>query len=161
MLPSMARGGSFPRTRRVRARPDFLRIQASTCRAAAAHFVLVARQSGASAPPRLGIVVTRKVGNAVVRNRIKRLCRECFRRLPDFLPHGVDVVAIARAGAGTLDFDAVAAEWVRAAGQVRRAANQALAQSAKATHASGKRADADGDAPRERKPTDPGAPRKP
>ena len=46
--------------------------------------------------PRLGITVTRKVGNAVVRNRIKRAVRELFRRNRDLLTRPVDLVVHAR-----------------------------------------------------------------
>jgi len=48
-----------------------------------------------SAPARLGITVTRKVGNAVRRNRIKRLVREWFRRCNAGL-QGLDLVVIAK-----------------------------------------------------------------
>jgi ribonuclease P protein component len=48
---------------------------------------------------RLGITVSRRVGNAVVRNRIKRRVREWFRREKDQFQTGVDLVVIARAGA--------------------------------------------------------------
>ncbi len=41
---------------------------------------------------RLGITVTKKAGNAVFRNRIKRLLREFFRRNKDLFPAGCDVV---------------------------------------------------------------------
>jgi ribonuclease P protein component len=67
-----------------------------------------------SAPTRLGVVVTKKVGNAIVRNRVKRLCRECFRRWPDFAPRGIDLVVIAREGAGELGLANVEEEWSRA-----------------------------------------------
>jgi len=56
--------------------------------------------------------VTRKVGNAVVRNRIKRIVREGCRRVPDLFPAGTDLVILARpsaAGAGLAD---VASELV-------------------------------------------------
>jgi ribonuclease P protein component len=45
---------------------------------------------------RLGITVTKKVGNAVVRNRLKRLIREFFRRNKDLFPAGHDVVVMAK-----------------------------------------------------------------
>jgi ribonuclease P protein component len=46
--------------------------------------------------PRLGLSVSRKVGNAVVRNRWKRLLREAFRLSRTQLPVGVDLVIIPR-----------------------------------------------------------------
>ena len=45
---------------------------------------------------RLGITVTKKVGNAVVRNRLKRLIREFFRRNKVLFPAGYDVVVMAK-----------------------------------------------------------------
>lgn len=63
--------------------------------------VLVANQrSGAEGPARLGLTVSRRVGPAVARARVKRRVRECFRRQRDWFPEGKDVVVIARPGAG-------------------------------------------------------------
>jgi ribonuclease P protein component len=47
-------------------------------------------------PTRLGITVTRKIGNAVERNRIKRLVREVFRLHRTRLPEGLDLVWVAK-----------------------------------------------------------------
>lgn len=63
---------------------------------------------------RVGFVVTRKIGNAVQRNRIKRVCRECFRMWPDLVPDGIDLVIIARSRADELGLAGVRAEWERA-----------------------------------------------
>ena len=46
--------------------------------------------------PRLGLVVSRKVGPAVARNRFKRLLREAFRLHLDEIPRGIDLVVIPR-----------------------------------------------------------------
>lgn len=51
---------------------------------------------------RLGLVVSRRVGGAVVRNRVKRCVREWFRIDRARMPVAVDLVVIARTGAGVL-----------------------------------------------------------
>jgi ribonuclease P protein component len=118
----------FGRERRLRRRRDFLRVQAHGLRAATPHFVLLvdANPEG-EGPSRLGVVVTRKVGNAVRRNRIKRLCRECFRQWPGFVPEGIDLVVIARSGAHELDLATVRGEWARARKTLLARAATALA----------------------------------
>lgn len=73
--------------------------------------MLVARSESVTAPSRIGIVAAKKTGVAVVRNRIKRLCRECFRLDPTWLPRGIDLVVIAKPGAGDLKLQDVQAEW--------------------------------------------------
>ena len=53
---------------------------------------------------RLGLSVSRKVGNAVVRNRWKRVIREAFRLSRSQLPEGIDLVVIPKSNASpTLD----------------------------------------------------------
>jgi ribonuclease P protein component len=80
-------------------------------------------------PARLGLVVARSVGSAVRRNRVKRLCRECFRTLPSLLPNGVDLVVIARPGAHALGLEQVRAEWRAVESLLKKRATEALARS--------------------------------
>ena len=82
--------------------------------------MLVAAREDASEPSRLGVVVTKKIGVAVVRNRVKRLCRECFRLTPEMLPNGIDLVVIAKAHAGELGLKDVQSEWSKATPKLRR-----------------------------------------
>lgn len=62
---------------------------------------------------RLGITVSGKVGNSVVRNRIKRQVREFFRRQRAELAPGRDLLVIARSGAAQLPAEAIRAELER------------------------------------------------
>ena len=54
---------------------------------------------------RLGISVSKKVGNSVVRHRLTRLIRECFRLNKDRFINGIDIVIIARTGAKDIDYN--------------------------------------------------------
>ena len=82
--------------------------------ASGAFVVIVRAASGPTGRARLGITASRKVGNAVVRNRVKRRVREWFRREGQPLMMDLDAVVIARAGAGGLGGAATFAElnWV-------------------------------------------------
>jgi ribonuclease P protein component len=120
-----AGGQAFNRQRRVRRRSDFDRAFEAGKRVTCGHFVVVfalrnAPKADPDGPPRLGLVVSRKAGNAVVRNRIKRLCRESFRRSPQRLPNGLDVLLIPRQGAQDLDFTSVDRELEEAFARVRK-----------------------------------------
>jgi ribonuclease P protein component len=57
------------------------------------------RDGDAEAPARLGVTVSRRVGGAVVRTRVKRLLREWFRRHRSLFPKGKDIVVVARPAA--------------------------------------------------------------
>lgn len=59
---------------------------------------------------RLGITVSKKCGNAVERNRVKRVVREVFRRNQKLFSAECDYVFIAKAGAAALSYDGLLAE---------------------------------------------------
>ena len=66
---------------RLRQRADFL-AAASGLKAATAGFVLQARERGDGGPVRVGFTVSRKVGTAVERNRVRRRLREIVQARP-------------------------------------------------------------------------------
>ena len=95
-------------TIRLKRRAEFLRVASGGRKAPMPGLVLQALDRHDTAPARLGFTVTRKVGNAVVRNRAKRRLREAARLLLRERPlWGVDLVLIGRAGTGPRDFRAL------------------------------------------------------
>ncbi|HWH13257.1 MAG TPA: ribonuclease P protein component [Miltoncostaeaceae bacterium] len=96
--------GSAPRDRRgriTRSR-DFDAVYRRGRSAAGRHLVvhLFPREGGDAGPPRLGLSVSRRVGGAVERNRLKRVIREQWAQHAAGLPPDSDVVVVARPGAG-------------------------------------------------------------
>jgi ribonuclease P protein component len=81
---------------------DFDRVFRSGRSHAGREFVLYVFPRAEEGPPRLGLSVSRKVGGAVERNRVKRLVREAFARESGVLPPGVDAVVVARHDARAL-----------------------------------------------------------
>ncbi|WP_130472931.1 ribonuclease P protein component [Candidatus Magnetaquicoccus inordinatus] len=95
----MQRKEIFPKSLRILDGTEFKKITSSGRKLGGRFFLLFARRTEYDRS-RLGITVSRKVGNAVVRNRVKRQIREFFRRQRPSLLSGYDWVVIARAHAG-------------------------------------------------------------
>ena len=111
--------GPFPREVRIRRPSEFQAIAKLGRRSASGAFVMLVRPNPAYVRARLGVTVSRKVGNAVVRNRVKRRIREWFRRDGHSLVPGCDIVVIARAAAADLSGAGAFAELCRVAKGVR------------------------------------------
>ncbi len=89
--PAPARPG------RLKRRAEFLRVAARGRKAPTAGLVLQALARPDNAPVRLGFTVTKKVGNAVIRNRTRRRLREAARLLlRDHPAAGADLVLVGR-----------------------------------------------------------------
>jgi len=98
----------FPKGIRLRRRTDFRLVQRRGSRISGKYLVLVYLPS-AGDNSRFGLTVSRKVGNAVNRNRVKRSLREAIRRQRAGVA-GVDVVFIARTSAASAEFPVLFAE---------------------------------------------------
>lgn len=85
----------FGKQHRVRKKRDFDRVYRRRC-AASNRRILVFGCENDLPYARLGLSVSRKVGNTVRRNRWKRLLREAFRLSRDSIPTGIDYVIIPR-----------------------------------------------------------------
>jgi ribonuclease P protein component len=81
----------FPKSVRLRRQSEFDRVYGGDVFAADNILVIKGVKNGL-AVSRLGLSVSRKVGNAVVRNQWKRRIREAFRRQQSALPLGIDFV---------------------------------------------------------------------
>ena len=104
---------------RLRQRADFL-ATAAGLKVSAAAFVLQARRRSDEGPPRVGFTVSKKVGNAVERNRVRRRLREIVRLSPLPLLRGHDYVLIGRRAALTLPFARIAQDFEGALQRVQR-----------------------------------------
>lgn len=88
-------GFGYPKERRVRKRRDFVLCYEQGTRYFSRHFLLFVRphdQAGHGA--RFGAAVSKKIGKAVKRNRVKRLLKEFFRLHQQALPIDADIVAV-------------------------------------------------------------------
>jgi len=102
----------FRKADRLRRRREFLAAQATGKRLHTPHFGVILAPPGGAPRPRLGLVVSKRVGTAVRRNRVKRLLREFFRRHFAELPPQ-DIIIMAKKGAETLSYDDVQRELAR------------------------------------------------
>jgi ribonuclease P protein component len=98
----------FPADRRIRHRPEFLRVYEHGERVRARLMTVMALRNTLGYS-RLGIAATRKMGSAVVRNRAKRLVRELFRQVD--VPAGLDIVVIPRSDMVDAEFRTVESEF--------------------------------------------------
>ncbi|MBN2019644.1 MAG: ribonuclease P protein component [Sedimentisphaerales bacterium] len=102
---------AFPKSRRLLANSQFKSVFSGRLSARDENLVLYARENGLGLA-RLGISLRKSCGNAVVRNRLKRLIREAFRHNQHIIPAGYDYV-VTMSGRATVDSGALKLEEVQ------------------------------------------------
>ena len=90
---------ALPRGRRLQLPGEFLRVR-NEGRRIVVGCLIVNWMETKRTDSRLGVVTSRKIGSAVIRNRARRLMRECFRRHASALLQNVDLVMVARNSIG-------------------------------------------------------------
>ncbi len=90
----------FPSSSRLRSSGDYVSLNRRGKRCHTSHLLIIAASDGDEL--RLGISVSRKVGNAVCRNRLKRWTREYFRCRRGSLKAGTDISVVVKQGAAQL-----------------------------------------------------------
>ena len=113
----------FRKHQRVVRRDDFTRALHHGACAADGTLVLFAFQTSPDQQAKLGVTIPKKTGNAVVRNRWKRLIRESFRTQQDEIPAGYEYVIRPKKGAEPV--------WTEIKNSVPRLARKAVARAAK------------------------------
>lgn len=103
---------SFPKSARLWRASEFSRLRAEGKAVHGKLMVLsVLRHEAGGVAARIGIVTSRRVGGAVVRNRVRRQLREAVRLARPYLAANCWLVLIARHQASQATFHALDAEW--------------------------------------------------
>ena len=106
------RASKFPKEARLRKRTEFLQLSNAQHKTTVKGFLVVWRENTLSMA-RLGITASKKIGCAVVRNRVKRFLREIFRH-NRMLLDAVDMNIIARRESAQMDYFEVQRELNKA-----------------------------------------------
>jgi ribonuclease P protein component len=97
---------TFSKADRIRKSEDYRILSRKGKRFYSNHFIFISRKNQ-FLRSRLGVTVSKKVGNAVARNRIKRLIREYFRLNRSHLPDRLDINIIAKQSAGKVGAETI------------------------------------------------------
>jgi len=110
---SGATAEKFPRSVRIVRSLDYQALYKTSSKIHSPHFVLFGC-CNTLGHCRLGITASRKVGGAVVRNRVKRLFREIFRRTLNQIPNRFDMVVNVKSGCGNVCYEDLRVEFLAA-----------------------------------------------
>ena len=114
----------LPRRNRLQRRCEFEKVRAQGTRAVRGCLIANWMPLASGTECRLGVVVSRKVGSAVVRSRARRLLREAFRRYQHAFRKPVALVLVARPSIADKAFAVVERDFLRLLGQAHLLADQ-------------------------------------
>lgn len=106
---------TFSKDKRLRDAADFARMRAEARMYRGSLISLGVASDFETAGFRAGFITSRKIGNAVQRNRVRRRLREIVRKNQPVLSGNIWFVTIAQAGAARASFRALEDEWLRLA----------------------------------------------
>jgi ribonuclease P protein component len=112
-MPDTRRSYRFPRASRLRRSADFRQIKARGKSVTGRYFIVATRRTGEELPPCLGIVTTRRIGGAVIRNRLRRQVRDIFRRNQHRILRGIQLVTVVRGSAVNISLRELEQDWLR------------------------------------------------
>ena len=101
----------FPRERRMTLSGEFRRVREQGRSAAGSHLVMAVLETGGREPFKAGFITSKRVGGAVVRNRVRRKLRAIVREGGERVRSGCQVVMIARVRAGRAPYSKLRKEW--------------------------------------------------
>lgn len=113
----------IPASMRLRKPREFQGVRSLGQRIHCGPFIFQCRVAENAATPRMGIIASRRVGNAVKRNYGKRIFRELFRKHAGELPQGSELVVVLRSHFDKHSFEDLEARLLRACRTIRK--NQA------------------------------------
>ena len=98
-LPQTGKGSGVKQDMYLKKNGDFQKVYQAGRAIALRTLVMYVLARGKDTPSRIGISVSKKVGNSVIRHRVKRLVKEAYRLHEDMFCSGLDIAVIARTSA--------------------------------------------------------------
>jgi len=105
-------GQRFPKTARLRQTKDFAKVREHGKTSQSRLIRIGLLRTAADQPAKVGIITSRRVGGAVVRNKVRRRLREILKTCISQIPAGLLVVIIAKSTAAEVPFKQLQAEWL-------------------------------------------------
>ena len=103
----------FPRSARLRLSSEFLAVRSKGETLQGRYLRITVLRFAENEGARLGVITSRRVGGAVLRNRMRRRVRELFRAMRSEFPRDLWIVVVAKQGSAEAGFAELREEWLR------------------------------------------------